>query len=144
MRTFLGILVGLIAALVVQACSDIVGNLLYPTGVTDMFNRAQVTEAFANRPVGALLITVAGYFLAALIGGWLARRISAQGWTVWVPAGLMVLMAIIIVFAYPLPAWTWFASLAAPLIGGLIARHLGPDPVAAAPAAEETPVDADL
>lgn len=143
MRTFLGILVGLVVALAVQACSDFVGNALYPTGIRDMFNREQVTEAFANRPLGALLINVAGYFLAALIGGWLARRISAQGWTVWVPAGLMALMALIIVFAYPLPAWTWFASLAAPLVGGLIARHLGADPAAPA-AAEETSSDADI
>lgn len=140
MRIFLGILVGLVVALLVQACSDFLGNTLYPTGISDMFNRDQVAQAFADRPTGALLINVAGYFLAALLGGWLARRISGQGWTVWVPAGLMALMALIIVFAYPLPAWTWFATLAAPLIGGLIARHLGADP--AVP--EETPADAGL
>lgn len=144
MRTFLGILVGLVVALAVQACSDFLGNTLYPTGIRDMFNREQVTEAFANRPVGALLINVGGYFLAALIGGWLARRISGQGWTVWVPAGLMVLMALVIALAYPLPAWTQFASLVAPLIGGLIARHLGADPVPAAPVAAETPSDAEI
>jgi nitrate/nitrite transporter NarK len=142
LRIFLGILAGLVVALVVQACCDFLGSTLYPTGITNMYSREQVTEAFANRPTIALLITVAGYFLAALIGGWLARRISGQGWTVWVPAGLMALMAILIVFFYPLPPWTWFASLAAPLIGGLIARHLGADP--SVPAAAEAPTDASL
>ena len=143
MRILLGILVGLVVALVVQLGLDALANQIYPAHITDMWNRQQVTEAFANRPTGALILTVLGYFLAALIGGWLARRISQHGWTVWMPAGLMALMALVIVFAYPLPAWTWFASLAAPLIGGLLARHLGADPAAAAP--EEAPVaDADV
>ena len=141
MRTFLGIIAGIVVAFVVQGAADMVGSILYPTGVTDIFDRDQVNEAFANRPTAALLITLAGYFLAALIGGWLARRISGHGWTVWLIAGLMALMALIIVFAYPLPAWAWFGSLIAPLIGGLIARHLGADP--AAPATE-TVTDADL
>lgn len=141
MRIFLGILAGVVIALLVQAGTDVISNLIYPAAITDGWDARQVSEAFAIRPTGALLITVLGFFLAALVGGLTARKISAQGWTVWVPAGLFVLMALAIVFAYPLPTWTGFASVIAPLLGGLIARHVGPDPV---PEVEEPTTDAGL
>lgn len=142
MRIFLGILVGIVAALVIQASVDILANQLYPATINDMWDRQQVTEAFAARPTGALLLTVLGFFLAALGGGYLARRIAQRGWAAWVPAGLFVLMALAVVLAYPLPSWTWFALVAGPLVGGLIARHIGADPALAT--ATETSDDAGL
>ncbi len=133
MRTFLGIFAGIVLALVVQAGVDMIGNTLYPVSIQNMWDRAQVAEAMAARPTPALLLTVAGFLLGALAGGYAARRISGLGWTAWAPVGILVAIALIIAFAYPLPAWTWFATLAAPLVGGLIARALSP--VASAPEA---------
>lgn len=140
MRIFLGIVAGIVAALAVQVGIDVLANTLYPVTISDMWDRAQVTEAMASRPTPALLLTVLGFFLGALVGGYIARRVSATGWTVWVPAGLLVAIALIITLAYPLPAWTWFATLAAPLVGGMIAGHLGPRTAAQADASG----DADL
>ncbi len=137
MRTFLGILAGIVAALAVQAGVDILTNTLYPVALGDMWDRAQVAEAMAARPTAALVLTVIGFFLGALVGGYVARRISATGWTVWAPAGLLAAIALIIAFAYPMPVWTWFATLAAPLIGGMIAGHLGPRPAAAPEASDD-------
>jgi hypothetical protein len=139
----LGILAGIVVALAIQAGTDVLSNILYPAAITDSFDQRQVSEAFAARPTGALLITVLGFFLASLGGGFIARRIARRGWAVWVPAGLFVLMALAIVLAYPLPAWTGFASVLAPLIGGLLARHIGVDPAPEAMAVE-APSDADL
>lgn len=140
MRIFLGIVAGIVAALVTQVGVDIVTNKLYPVALTDMWDRAQVAEAMAARPTPALLLTVAGFFLGALVGGFIARRIAAADWTAWVPAGLLAAMSLIIVFAYQMPAWAWFATLAAPLIGGMVSRHIGPR----AEATPEAAGDADL
>jgi hypothetical protein len=105
-----------------------------------MWDARQVSEAIAARPIGALLFSVAAYFLGGLAGGWLARRIARAGWVAWVPAGLLAAMALLIGFSFPLPTWTLFATFAAPLVGGLIARHLGADP---APPAAEAPGDVE-
>lgn len=125
MRIFIGILVGLAAAIGVQVAFDVVANMFYPVAITDMWDRAQVSEAFAARPTGALALTVASYFVAAMAGSFIARQISRRNWTVWVPAGVLALMALIIVATYPLPAWAWIGALVAPLIGGFAARHIG-------------------
>lgn len=125
MRIFLGILAGLIAALGVQVAFDVVANMLYPVAITDMWDRRQVSEAFAARPAGALALTVASYFFAGLAGGLIARLIARVNWIVWVPAGVMALMALVIVSNYPLPAWAWIGALVAPLLGGFVARHVG-------------------
>ena len=139
MRTFLGILVGIVVALGVQSAVDLLSNMIWPAAITDMWDARQVSEAMAARPIGALLFNVAAYFLGGLAGGWVARRIARAGWATWVPAGLLAAMALLIGFSFPLPTWTLFANFAAPLVGGLIARHLGADP---ASPADEAPTDA--
>lgn len=142
MRIFFGIVLGIVTAFVLQAGTDVISNLIYPASINDMLDRQQVSEAFANRPTGALALAVLGFFLAGLGGGYVAKLVSRRGWTVWVPAGLFVLMALALILAYPLPAWTWFGFVAGPLIGGLLARHIGADPE---PAPQpETPSDAGL
>jgi len=128
MRAFLGILLGLVAAIAVQAGLDWIAGLFYPVAITDLWDRNQVSEAFASRPTGALLLSVLNYFLAGLVGGVVAKKIARRGAVAWVPAAVLALMALVLAFSYPMPAWTWFASLAAPLIGGMIARHLGGEP----------------
>ncbi len=140
MRIFLGIVVGIVAALAVQVSVDLFANMLYPVTISDMWDRAQVTEAMASRPVPALLITVLGFLLGALIGGYIARRVSAAGWTAWVPVGLLVAIGLIMAFAYPLPTWAWVAMLVAPLAGGMIAGRLG----SGMAVREEDSGDADL
>ena len=135
MRAFLGILIGLIAAIAVQAGLDWIASQIYPVAITDLWDRRQVSEAFASRPTGALLLSVLNYFLAGLVGGVVAKRIARRGFAAWIPAAVLALMALLIAFAYPMPAWTWFASFAAPLVGGMFARHLGGEP-ASAPQAE--------
>jgi hypothetical protein len=127
MRSFLGILAGIVVAIAVQSGVDLIASQFYPAAITDMWDRQQVAEALAARPTGALLFSVLGYFLGGFGGAYVAKIIARKGWAVWVPAGFLAAMALLIAFNFPLPAWTWFAMLAAPLIGGLIARHVGVD-----------------
>ena len=124
MRTGLGILVGIIVAFAVQSGVDAIASYFYPYAITDLWDRRQYSEAIAARPIGALLLTVLGYFLAGLAGGAAAKLIARKNWACWVPAGVLAATALILGFGYPFPAWTLFAMFAAPLIGGLFANHL--------------------
>jgi hypothetical protein len=124
MRAALAILAGILVAFAVQAGVDIVASTFYPYAITDMWDRNQYSEAYAARPTGALLLSVLGYFLAGLAGGYVAKLISRSVPACWVPPGVMAVTAIVLAFAFPLPAWAWIALFAAPLFGGLIANHL--------------------
>jgi hypothetical protein len=132
MRAFLGILLGIVVGIALQSAADILTSMLYPTSITNMWDRAQVAEALAARPPAALWIGVAGYFLGGLGGGLVGKLIWRRAVAAWVPAGVLALMALVLAFSYPIPTWTMFATFIAPLIGGLIANHL----VRSAPAAD--------
>ena len=138
MRTALGIIAGILIGLAVQTAVDFLTNQIFPPPPVDMWNRQQVAEVFAARPTGALILNVLSYFLGAFAGAYAARRISRRGWTVWVPAVLLALMALVIVLNFPIPAWAQFGCFLAPLLGGVVARHVGKaDP-------EEEPDPAEL
>ena len=138
MRIALGILAGILVGLAVQTAVDVLTNQIYPSPGLDIRNRQQIAEVFAARPAGALVLNILGYFLGAFAGGYVARRVSRRGWTVWVPAVLLALMALVIVLNFPIPAWAQFGCFLAPLLGGVLARHVGKaDP-------EEEPDPAEL
>ena len=124
MRTTLGIVAGIIAALIVQSALGYLSAALFPMPAVNLYDSQQVAESFAARPTGALLISLLGYFAGALAGGYVARLIADKPWTVWVPAGLLALMGLIIAVTYPEPAWAQFGAFLAALLGGMAARHL--------------------
>lgn len=124
MRTALGIVAGIIVALLVQSGADFLAGQLYPSSVTDMWDRRQVSEAFAARPTPALLISIAGFLLGALIGGGAGKAIAGRPAAAWVPGLILAAMAGLIGANFPLPAWASAGMVIAALIGGLIANHL--------------------
>ena len=126
MRIALGIIAGILVALGVQTAVDYLTNQIYPPPPDlDMWDREAVAQVFAARPTGALLLNLLSYFLGGFVGAYVARRVSRRGWTVWVPAVLLALMALVIVLNFPLPGWAQFGCFLAPLLGGLLARHVG-------------------
>ena len=137
MRGLLAIVVGIVVALAVQTGADWIANQFYPAAITDMWDRRQISEAYAARPVGALLIGIAGFFLAGLAGGTAGKTIAGRGWAAWAPALVLAAMALLIVFSFPVETWAAFAMLIGSLLGGLFANHLiSTREPAAAPATE--------
>jgi len=124
MRTTLGIVAGILLALVVQSAVGLLGNLVYPPAISDMMNLEQVAAAMEARPAGALWIDVLGYFAGGLAGGLIGKRISGGALGAWIPAGALAAMALAIAFNLPVPTWVMFSTFAAPLAGGMIANHL--------------------
>jgi nitrate/nitrite transporter NarK len=79
----------------------------------------------AEPPLGALMLVPAAYFLGALVGGWIAARISGRAWTAWLVGAVAAAGAIWSMFLIPHPAWMQIAAVVAPLLGALVAGHLG-------------------
>ena len=146
MRGVLGVIAGIVAAFAVQSLVDWISYQFYPAAITDMWDRRQVSEAMAARPVGALLLTVLGYLLGGLAGGAVGKLIHRRPWACWVPVGIFALTALVLVLAYPMAEWAGFAAFLAALVGGLVANHLVADGPAEAEAKSlpEMPTDASL
>ena len=79
----------------------------------------------APRSSGLLLAIVAfAYFLAPLLGGLTAAKISRESWTVWLITALAVVGGIYSIMTMPQPLWMQIASIVAPLLGGYVASRM--------------------
>lgn len=127
-RTLGGIAAGLAAAIVIMMVTESIGNQIAPPptriGVSDDTN----VQAL---PFLTLLFPVLGWFFGALIGSWLAIRVSDERWTAWVIAAC-VLAATIFNFALALhPTWMMIAGLIVPLAGAWLAQRICAEKTAA-------------
>jgi len=89
-------------------------------------------------PQSAKIALMAAWLVGALVGAATGKLIARRGWVAWTVAALIALYVVLNVLILPLPGWMQALSIAAPLIGGLLANHLVKD---AAPAAEATTVE---
>ncbi len=105
MRNVVAVLLGTMVAFGLVSIGDAIAGSMFalPAGI-DPNDRPAVTAALeaaiANAPLSAMLAIVAGYFVAALGGGFIARKIASTT-TVWpsIAVGLMVLAGTIANFA---------------------------------------------
>lgn len=126
MRAILGIVLGVIAGFVVAILIGIIGvgaTASAPAGL-DPSNPRQVVEAFANMPQGAKIALMIAWFAGGFAGALVAKLVARAGWAAWTVAGLIAVYVILNVLVLPLPGWMQALSVAAPLLGGLIANHL--------------------
>jgi len=146
MRGVLAVIAGIVAAFAVQSLVDWISYQFYPAAITDMWDRRQISEAMAARPVGALLLTVLGYLLGGLAGGATGKLIHRRRWACWTPVGIFALTALVLALAYPIAEWAAFGAFLAALIGGLVANHLVADgaPELEAEAVAESATDASV
>lgn len=124
MRTAAAIVAGILVAIIVQSCADVLVNQIYPSNVVNMWDRVQVNEAFAARPAGALLLGMLGFLAGALVGGAVGKLIGRSATAAWTPALLLAAMAALLGLNFPLPGWAAMGMVAAALVGGLLANHL--------------------
>ena len=137
MRTLAGILVGILVAIATVLAISLIGDLIFPAnadaGVRDP---EQISTAFSTAPIGAQIFLVLAWLGGAFAGGIVARRISRQGWPVLLIAALLFLAALPIISIVAVPAWLMAALLAAPIVGGFLARHISAQAMAPAPEPE--------
>lgn len=125
MRRFMGLLLGLAAALVLTAGSDALAHALYPFFENfETLDTAELAAAMAVVPFPAKAIIVAGWLLAGFAGSWLALRVADRVWTGWVIVALVVLSGISNLIAIPHPLWMQVGAIALPVLGGWLAQRI--------------------
>ena len=126
MRAIAGIIVGLVVGFAATILIGIIGigaTYSAPAGL-EASNPRQVLEAFAEMPQGAQIALMLAWFGGGLAGALVAKLIARTGWAAWTVAALIAAYVVLNMLVLPLPGWMQVLSVAAPLVGGLIANHL--------------------
>ena len=148
MRAVLGIVAGVVAALVSMFAIAWIGGMLFPGAATiDASSAESIAAVFPALPTGAKAAILLSWFGAGLIGAYAAKRIVGRGWAAWTIAGVTAIFVLLNVMILPMPGWLQAVAVVLPLIGGLIANHLvaeRDDAEAPPPAVREPEADAGL
>ena len=122
LRTISGIAAGIIVALAAMWVIGLAGNVVHPIPPGLRVNDAAGVGAYiASMPPAALLLVAAAWFFGALAGGVVAASFSRRRWTIWLVAAVVAFLAILNVLQVTHPLLLQIASVAAPLLGGLVA-----------------------
>jgi len=114
-RKILGTFAGIVVAMLVVGAMDYVSRMVV--------SGAASAGDFAAVPTKAKMIMALGWFLATLLGGLLAVRITRWATAAWIVAGLILAACLYNGFTIPgVPLWMQIAGVAAPLLAGLIVR----------------------
>jgi hypothetical protein len=113
LRTIFGIIAGVVIFVLTLVALEFIAHQLFPS-------RGGALST------GLLAFVALSYFLSALLGGVTAGRVSRVHWTVWVIALLVAAGAAYSLTTITHPLWMQIASIAAPLLGGLVASRLVP------------------
>jgi hypothetical protein len=126
MRAVGGIIAGLVVGYLALILIGIVGvGATYSVpGNVNVYNSSQVVELVLAMPPGPKIALLIALFGGTLIGAALAKLISRRAWAAWTVAILYAILAVLGVLPLPIAGWMQAVTIAAPLIGGLIANHL--------------------
>ena len=119
-RTLGGVAAGIAIAIVMMMIVEVIGNQLYPPPRLDLNN----PNAPAALPLANQLFPLAGWFLAALAGGWLAIQLSRRDWTSWLVAASVVAGQLLDYLLGRHPVWLMIVGPLAPLAAAWIAQKL--------------------
>ena len=120
MKRFLGVLAGLVVAVVVIFGLEFLNHALFPWPMLDANDKAGFAAALAAAPMPAKLLIVFAWFLGALAGGVTAVRISDWPTAGWIVAGLVVIAGVANILIIRHPVWMQIAAIAAPLVAGIV------------------------
>ena len=124
-RSILGVVLGIVAAVLTVMAVQAIGHQLYPYPAdVDLNDPEAIARVFPTIPTAAKLFVVAAWFGGALVGAAVAKLITGRAWAAWTIAVLMAIAAVMNLFIIPHPVWMQFSAILAPLLGGLVANHL--------------------
>jgi hypothetical protein len=130
MRILLGVIAGAVVAFLCVVGVEYAAHMVYPPPPGfDVNDREAVARAMASAPTAALAFVAAGWFLAALLGAWVADAVAKKALAGWIVALIVVAACVANLLMIPgHPAWMWAAAILLPLIGGWLAQRLAGAP----------------
>lgn len=124
MKSFLGLLAGLVAMALVMMLVGYVGLSRYELHVpADPNDRQALIEGIRAAPVGAQIVVLLAWFLGTFAGAAVAKKISGAAWPGWTIGGVLAAILACIFFV-PLPVWLQTLAPIAPLLGAAAADIL--------------------
>ena len=126
MRILLGVITGAVVAFLCVFAVEYAAHTVYPPPPGfDFHDSEQLARAMAAAPTGAFAIVAAGWFVAALIGAWVAAAVAKRAVAGWIVTLIVVAACIANLLMIPgHPTWMWAAGILLPLIGGWLAQRL--------------------
>ncbi len=124
--TIIGVFAGVAAMVLIAYLGDLVYNVPIESGAAGPVEQA--ASALSEAPLGAKLFIALSWFAGGLAGAWVGRAISLSSTIGWTVAALLAVVTLLNIFVVPFPVWMQIATVAMPLLGGLVASHL-PGPV---------------
>ena len=122
MRGLLGVVAGIVAAILGIMAVGLVGGLFFSVEApTDPMQNAEATaSALGGAPMATKIVLVLSWFAGGLAGAAAAKKIAGLSWPAWVVAGGLALL-LASTFLIPLPVWMQIMAVTAPLLGGVVA-----------------------
>jgi len=127
MRIAVGIVAGIVVAMLCIFAVDWVGHLLYPPPAgLDINDPADMARVMAVMPAAAKAFVLLAWFIGALAGAWTANRIAGRGIAGWVVALLVIAGGVATMVMIPHPVWMWAGGILLPLLAAWIADRISP------------------
>lgn len=120
-RTLGGIVAGMAAAITLIMVTEAIGNQIAPAPAQLEFTDITRTPPL---PLMTLLFPILGWFLGALVGGFIAIKVSDRPWTAWVIAGAVLVATGFNFILMAFPPWVIVAGLIVPVLGGWLAQRI--------------------
>ncbi len=128
LKIILGIIAGVVVAFAAVIGGETLVHMLTGGPVVDMTDKAAVEAMMASTPVGAKIGVVATYFVAVLLGGFAATRVTGRAWSAWVVAAVLLAATIANYVMLPHPVWMIAASVVLIGLAGWLAGRFGVRP----------------
>ena len=119
-RTLGGVAAGVAIAIALMMLVEGLGNMAFPPPRVNLND----PNAAASLPLANQLFPVLAWFVATLVGGWIAVQLSGRGWTAWLVACSVLVGEILDYLLGRHSVWVMGAGILAPIAAAWIAQKL--------------------
>ena len=130
-RGVVAVILGCLLAFAITFVIEAINSQIYPLPPgTDLADPASVKAAMAMMPAAALGVVLAGWFVSALAGAWLAAHLAKPaGWPPLTTGVLLFAAAVANMLMIPHPVWFWVIAVAIYPVATWLGARLGGTPV---------------
>lgn len=127
MRRALGVVVGVVVAMLTITLVEMIGHLLFPPPPgADMRDSAQVAQVVASISLPAKIWVTLAWFLGSLAGAFAGLAVARWDAVAWIVAAVVIAGAIWSYTMIPHPLWMQAAGVLLPLLAAWLALRLQP------------------